>query len=204
MLDLESRFCEFESHHEYSILGGVAEWSKAAVLKTVGGNPVRGFESHPLRQILLYNFKKEEIMKRDYIHEWVDELSLYLPEDQMLGMDHHIDEYWHVTYDPDLRQASVVFECYPYNLPDSFKERAATIATNWFNDFFDDMKSKLINILKEASKRDIVLEKVLIPQWLFRNCKIKYLFGIKLSGGECDCISGESPSFAFKMIEEIR
>ena len=32
-------------------VGEVAEWTKAAVLKTVEGNTFRGFESLPLRQI---------------------------------------------------------------------------------------------------------------------------------------------------------
>ena len=32
-----------------NITGGVAEWFKAAVLKTAEANNLRGFESHPLR-----------------------------------------------------------------------------------------------------------------------------------------------------------
>ena len=34
--------------------GGVAEWSKALVLKTSEGKNFRGFESHPLRHFNRY------------------------------------------------------------------------------------------------------------------------------------------------------
>ena len=33
--------------------GGVAEWLMALVLKTSEGNSLRGFESHPLRDVVL-------------------------------------------------------------------------------------------------------------------------------------------------------
>lgn len=39
------------------VIAEVAEWLKVLVSKTSGGNPIREFESHPLRQTFLFKEK---------------------------------------------------------------------------------------------------------------------------------------------------
>jgi hypothetical protein len=142
----------------------------------------------------------------DLVDKWLKELSELVPDkieryDTSLG--YHLDEYWHVFYDIVTRQASVEFECYPYYIPDSFKAKAVEIATSYYNDIFDKITSVVLELIKEANRRDIVPTKINLPHWFLSETKIKMMYGIKVGIGASGSVEVKAPEFFFAAERKI-
>ena len=146
----------------------------------------------------------------DYTDGWISALkklgfSKQIKESYECSLGYHLSEYWHIKYDLNTKEAYVDFECYPYWIPESFKENAKKIATDWFNNLFDKYEKTVFNMVENAKKKnaDIDIEYVILPRWTSEFTPLKYFLGIPVKYGDYGFITIESPESCFMMREKV-
>jgi len=112
----------------------------------------------------------------DLVDKWLEALGEDYPnifEDDINGIriGNAMSEYFHVYFNPDTLETELFVEC---GDPDtyaskSFIEKARIIAQEYYKNYFEELKSSVLELIKEFGKKDIIPDLIILPNWLIRD-----------------------------------
>jgi len=148
---------------------------------------------------------------RDLTEYWLDEIDKDFPdyfEDKCsrCPLGYHLDEYWHVTFNPETFETTLDAECGDpdtYRSPE-FVEKARLIAQEFYKKHYSQMLEQVGDMLKEADKRNVTPERIILPHWITCDLKsrMKTLYGVRVYSDSGNKIRIEAPDDCFMVEKE--